>query len=113
MGDELEKWARWARLSWPVALLILVGLPLLAMAQNQVPDCVHVSGEARWGAGAYNHVVRIQNQCERAARCQVATDVSPQETQVRVAAGQTTELVTFLGSPARAFTPRVSCELDR
>ncbi len=94
-------------------VLLVVGLPFLALAQNHVPNCVEVTHQARWGAGAYNHVVRIQNRCDRRARCRVATDVNPQETAIEVAAGATEELITFLGSPARAFTPRVSCELVR
>lgn len=88
-------------------------LPAFVLAQNEVPDCVTVRGEARWGADAYNHVVVVQNRCDRRAQCQVATDVNPQPTAVEVPAGETREVMTFLGSPARAFTPRVRCELSR
>ena len=86
-------------------------LPALAVAQNQVPDCVSVRGEARWGADAYNHIVVVRNQCSALARCRVATDVNPQETRIEVPAGETREVLTFMGSPARVFTPRVQCEL--
>ena len=96
-----------------IGLFLALGLPLLALAQNHVPDCVDVTQQARWGAGAYNHIVRIHNGCDRTARCRVATDVNPRETAIEVAVGATEELVTFLGSPARAFTPRVTCELAR
>ena len=92
-------------------LLVSSALPLLALAQNRVPDCVTVSAHARWGASAYNHVVGVANACERPVRCRVATDVSPGETNITVPVGETREVVTFLGSPAREFTPRVTCEL--
>jgi len=95
----------------PVAVAALA-TPALVFAQNEVPSCVSVRGEARWGAGAYNHVVIVQNTCDEAARCQVATNVNPSPTRVDVPAGETVETVTFLGSPAREFTPRVSCELE-
>ncbi|MCA9609153.1 MAG: hypothetical protein KC619_26310 [Myxococcales bacterium] len=96
-----------------VGLLFALALPTLVLAQNEVPDCVTVRGEARWGADAYNHVVVIQNGCERAASCQVATNVNPEAISVEVPAGQTREVLTFRGSPAREFTPRVRCELAR
>jgi hypothetical protein len=88
-------------------------LPALVLAQNEVPECVTVRGEARWGADAYNHVVVVENRCAARARCRVATDVNPQPTTLEVPAGATREVVTFLGSPASAFTPRVQCELLR
>lgn len=96
-----------------VGAVICLLLPALVLAQNEVPDCVTVRGEARWGADAYNHVVVVQNQCPSLARCRVATDVNPQETSLEVPSGATREVLTFLGSPARAFTPRVRCELAR
>lgn len=88
-------------------------LPTLALAQGNLPDCVHVRAEARWGAAAYNHIVVVENTCGSLARCQVATNVNPERTRVDVPPGQTREVVTFRGSPARVFTPRVSCELER
>lgn len=94
-------------------LFALASIPAFVLAQNEVPECVSVRAEARWGADAYNHVVVVQNRCARAARCQVATDVNPEPTEVSVPAGETREVVTFLGSPARVFTPRVRCELSR
>lgn len=95
-----------------LAAALLVA-PALVLAQSVVPSCVNVRSEARWGASAYNHVVIVQNTCDEDARCQVATNVTPTPTQVDVPAGETVETVTFLGSPAREFTPRVRCELQR
>lgn len=92
-----------------LALLLLS--PAAALAQASLPSCIRVEGVARWGASAYNHFVRVTNGCERPARCTVATDVNPQPQTIEVAPGRTVEVLTFRGSPARAFTPRVSCEL--
>lgn len=93
-----------------IALCFALALPAIGLAQNDVPSCVTVRGQSRWGAGAYNHVVTVRNACERTVRCQVATSVNPRATEVSVRAGESAEVVTFLGSPAREFTPRVSCE---
>lgn len=91
-------------------ILALVLLPLTALAQQQ-PECIRFEGYARWGADAYNHIVRVENACTRAATCNVSTNVNPQVQVVRVPAGQTVEVVTFIGSPASQFTPNVSCTL--
>ena len=95
------------------ALLLTLAVPALVIAQNQVPDCVTVRGQARWGAGAYNHIVTVANACERTVNCQVATSVNPRPTSVIVRAGESADTVTFIGSPAREFTPRVTCEQER
>jgi hypothetical protein len=95
-------------------MLLVVALlaPSAAFAQG-LPECIRVEAIVRWGAGAYNHFVRIENGCERSARCQVATDVNPEPQTVELAPGQSVELITFRGSPASQFTPRVSCTLGR
>jgi hypothetical protein len=80
---------------------------------NEVPECISVRGEARYGAYGYDHVVVVASRCEEVATCRVATDVDPAEVVVRVPAGATRETVTRRGSPSRAFTPRVGCELER
>ena len=96
-----------------LAVLVSLALPVLVLAQNEAPACVAIRHEARYGADGYNHVVIVQNGCPRRVQCRIATNVNPQETRVAVPAGETTETVTFLGSPAREFAPRVSCEQDR
>jgi hypothetical protein len=83
-----------------------------AAAQNQVPDCVTVRAIVRYGAGAYNHWVRVENDCARRVRCQIATDVNPDPVARTIEPGESTEVMTFMGSPAREFTPRVSCQQD-
>ena len=94
---------------WALALGIGLTLPATAAGQSEVPDCVEVEAVPRWGASAYDHWVRIQNRCERAVRCEVATNVNPEAQTVTVAAGDTEEVLTWRGSPARTFTPRVRC----
>jgi len=94
-------------------VLALSVAPLVALAQaaGSRPDCVQAEGFVRWGASAYNHWVRVENHCARSARCRVSTDVDPQVQTVDVSAGETKEVLTYRGSPARTFTATVSCEL--
>lgn len=75
-------------------------------------ECVRAWGEARYAGMAYNHVVHLASTCARAARCDVSTDVNPDVQHAVVAPGAELEVTTFLGSPARAFVPRVRCELS-
>lgn len=96
-----------------MALALALLAPAAALAQGSLPDCVRVEAIARWGADAYNHFVRVDNRCDRRARCRVATNVNPEVQTVEVAAGQSVEVITFRGSPASEFTPRVTCELLR
>lgn len=94
-----------------IALFVLV--PAAVTADEGLLPCVEVEGIARWGAAAYNHYVRVTNRCERRVRCSVATDVNPEPQRITLAAGETQEIITFRGSPARVFVPRVSCSLER
>lgn len=92
----------------------MAGLALTTGASlaTERPDdltCVAVFAEARYGAFAYNHIVRIANGCPVDVACTVATDVNPEPQSVIVASGNAVEVVTFLGSPARTFTPVVRC----
>ena len=99
--------------------LLLVGAPAdSAAAQDDdeapagdVPACLDVAAIVRFGAAGYDHWVRLDNGCARAARCAVSTNVNPEPQTVEVAAGEREEVLTFRGSPARTFEPRVVCEL--
>jgi hypothetical protein len=96
-----------------IGIAMLVGaLPLFAAAQD-TPECIRVTASARWAAAAYNHYVRVDNDCGSTARCQISTNVNPEPQTVTVAAGAHVEVLTNRGSPAREFTPRVSCEVER
>ena len=80
-------------------------------APPALPACIAVSTESRYVPYGYNHIVIIKNGCSKAATCSVATDVNPQPTSVDVAAGASTEVLTFAGSPAQTFVARVTCKL--
>jgi hypothetical protein len=82
-----------------------------AGAASSLPACIGVTKEARYVPYGYNHVVVVRNGCSKAASCTIATDVNPQPTSVDVASGATVEVLTFTGSPAQTFTPRVGCKL--
>jgi hypothetical protein len=73
------------------------------------PECVHVRTQARYIAYGYEHIVEIENACEKTMRCTVVTDVNPETKTVSVAAGQTRSITTFQGSPAREFKATVLC----
>lgn len=96
------------------ALLLALGLahdPHGGPAQSSLPACVAVKAESRYVPYGYNHVVTVTNGCTKAATCSVATDVNPKATSVELASGKGAEVLTFAGSPASTFTPRVSCTL--
>ena len=59
----------------------------------------------------YDHVVIIENGCEKAAECVISTDVAPEPITATVPARSKVELTTFRGSPASVFTPKVECKL--
>jgi hypothetical protein len=57
----------------------------------------------------YDHLVDLTNNCAKAVRCQVKTNVNPDEHSAELAPKESTTVVTYLGSPAREFTPEVVC----
>jgi hypothetical protein len=73
--------------------------------------CIQFWPEARMQAYGYNHIVHIRDTCSVAADCIVSTDVNPEPTKVTVDAKSETEANTYLGSPARVFTPKVTCTM--
>jgi len=76
-----------------------------------LPACVAVSTASRYVPYGYNHIVSVTNGCARDADCLVSTDVNPQQRAVAVAARQTAEVTTFMGSPSSTFTAKVTCKL--
>jgi hypothetical protein len=78
--------------------------------EGKVPACVKVSTQARYSGLGYDHLVDIENTCDKPMSCTVATDVNKEPTTVKVAAKQTETVVTFRGSPAREFNADVSCK---
>ena len=75
------------------------------------PACIASWPETRARAYGYDHVVHVRNDCKKVADCWVSTDVAPEPVTVTLAVGEHSEVTTFLGSPAREFTPRVACKL--
>jgi hypothetical protein len=78
--------------------------------QPKNPECVHVRTEARYVAYGYNHIVEIENACEKTMRCTVMTDVNPQPSVISVEPTQTRSIITFRGSPSREFNATVLCD---
>jgi hypothetical protein len=74
------------------------------------PECVHVRTEARYIPYGYDHIVEIENTCDKAVHCSIATDVNPTTVELTVPAGQKRSVTTFRGSPAREFKPDVTCK---
>jgi hypothetical protein len=98
-------------------LLTAIGLalaphPAAATPPDSVAKCIQVVPEARYRGYGYNHIVHVANVCQSNAECDVSTDVNPQAQHISLAGGATTEVNTFLGSPARVFTPKVDCKLS-
>ena len=105
--------------SWGiVATLVLgcVGSPLeptqTAPMPNPQPTCIEYRAEARYSGVGYDHLVHISNQCDRAAACDVSTNVNPDKMHVVLASKSTQTLLTWRGSPAREFKATVSCRLS-
>ena len=99
--------------------LALVALPVVAQddgegggGSGETPSCIDYRAVARYRAYGYDHIVRVTNGCDKRARCEVWTDVTPEKHRIALRPEETEEVLTRTGSPARAFTPRVSCELD-
>jgi hypothetical protein len=71
--------------------------------------CIGMAAQAIYNGAGYNHIVYLTNRCPGVAVCDVSTDVNPEPSHVTVPVNATIEVVTFLGSPARTFTPKVAC----
>lgn len=101
-----------------IAAVVLAGVGVLvtgtALAQGMRAtgdreDCVEAHGQARYSGYGYAHSVHVSNQCDHEVVCHVSTDVNPQIQDIRLAPGASTDVATFLDSPASTFVPRVDC----
>ena len=72
--------------------------------------CVKVHTEARYVPYGYDHIVELENTCDKAMVCDVSTDVNPTPTTVELAAGETKSTLTYRGSPASEFKAQVDCK---
>lgn len=71
--------------------------------------CVEVSSEARFAGIGYDHIVTLKSECKKPVKCQVRTNVTTEPSSVSLAPAAEESVVTWRGSPARAFTPDVTC----
>ena len=93
--------------------LVLLGIGSLAATAHaeKMPACIRWWTQVVSGMG-HNHIVLIENNCDRPAACVVSTDVAPDPIQATVPAKQKVELTTFRGSPASTFKAKVDCTLQ-
>lgn len=94
-----------------LAVMVLASVAVAAPTRSSYPDCIDSWAESRYRNYGYDHIVHIHNRCERAATCEVSTNVNPVSQHVTVLPKHDVEVLTFRGSPSRDFAPRVECEL--
>jgi hypothetical protein len=83
--------------------------PELPATEEPRLTCVEYWPEVRYRNYGYDHWVHLWNRCDVPAVCDVASDVNPKPVRVEIAPRDRIEILTTRGSPAREFTPRVSC----
>jgi hypothetical protein len=91
-----------------VSLGLTASLFVAVVTRADAP-CVGVSSRAVYRNYGYDHIVYLTSRCDRAATCDVSTDVNPTAEHVTVPPKERIEVLTFRGSPASAFTPHVTC----
>jgi hypothetical protein len=92
----------------PTLALALLALAAGTAAQTK-PACVRTWSEARARAVGYDHVVGIENLCDKPAHCTISTDVAPDPIEATVDPKKSVELTTFRSSPAREFKAKIDC----
>lgn len=104
------------RLRWVTAVVVAMSALAAGTAIGQPsapvgdrPDCVSARGQVVNTGYGFNHSVHVTNACAFAVDCRVFTDVNPQVNNVHLAPGASTDVATFLGSPASTFIPHVDC----
>ncbi len=105
---QIESMRR-AALSVPVAIVVVASVALAGGPAAK--DCILSWPEARMQAYGYNHIVHVKDVCDVGADCVITTDVNPDPTKLAVGPKSETEVNTWLGSPARVFTPNVVCTM--
>ncbi|RLB55832.1 MAG: hypothetical protein DRJ42_05090 [Deltaproteobacteria bacterium] len=86
-------------------------VPVAPINQGSVPECVTITALGARSVAGFNHIVRLDNACERDVDCQVATNSAPDPIDATVSAGERSELTLFRGHGERDFTPQVDCSL--
>jgi len=98
-----------------LALLLALAFGLTALAQegdgDDVRNCYAVSGETRYGAVAFKHIVVVSNRCDLTLQCEVWTDVDPSPRQsLTVGPKSSGEVIVRANSPSRAFKAFGECK---
>jgi len=94
-------------------LALALGLPALAQEEgpNDIRDCYAISGETRYGAIAFKHIVVVTNRCDLTLQCEVWTDVDPSPRQsLTVGPKSSGEVIVRANSPSRAFKAFGECK---
>lgn len=79
-------------------------------APKKVGGCVDVIAEARFAAIGYDHIVTLKSGCKKAMKCVVRTNVNAEPASVALPPRGEESVVMWRGSPAREFTPDVTCD---
>jgi hypothetical protein len=79
-------------------------------AEPSKAGCISARAEAPFRGSGYDHLVKLENRCDKPVKCRVSSDVNPEVTEVTVPAKGRAEVLLWRGSPARTFKARVSCD---
>jgi hypothetical protein len=85
-----------------------VGATRIAEERTEAP-CILARTETPYRNYGYDHVVRLQNRCDAAVRCQVSSDVRSDPIDVGVEPRSQVEVVLWRASPVRMFHAKVDC----
>lgn len=114
------------RMLWASACLLLVSSSALSQATPapskppkkppaaKTPEnCAIVSGSVIAEAYGYKHVVTLRNTCDKPVECEVWTDVDPTPHHVlRAAPGESSDVITRIGSPASQVKADKQCRFS-
>jgi hypothetical protein len=94
-----------------VAGLAVISASSFGSAAEPAPmPCVHAKAEAPYRGYGYDHIVKLENQCQKTVVCSVSSDVRPDPIVVSLAPKARTEVLLWRGSPASTFKARLSCQ---
>lgn len=102
-----------ARSLCAAVLALTLGLPALAQEDgaDDIRNCYAISGETRYGALAFKHIVVVSNRCDITLQCEVWTDVDPSPRHsLTVGPNASGEVLVRANSPSRAFKAFGECK---
>jgi hypothetical protein len=98
---------------WPICLgaALLGGSAVSNAAGAPPPGCVVIQTATPYQALGYGHLATVQNNCERAVRCELWTDVDPQPRHpVELEPKASTTISFRRDSPSRVFRVTAQCQ---